>query len=203
MRLAPGAGWAGTRAPCWRRSGTVRHSLSRSRGEEAAPWGPAIETAFQLRCWENPQTQIPRPAQPVPCADAGRAEVLWSQCHLLLKLHPTCPRGPRGLQAASLHPGPPPFPLCLSAGKSAGFCQRFGRASLLSKEKFEIPFLEKNVPSRQWVSGCRDSTPEGIWFGFLMENPVRGQGRKSPHSLIITCGFPTSFIVALPSWVFT
>lgn len=104
--------------------------------------------------------------------------MFWGHSHLLLKVHPTC------VSSRPVPPPPPPQSLCsrhsilvplrfLSAGESSQLLSEVWGASLLTKEQFEIPFLEKNVPPSPCVSGCRDSAPIGIWFGSLMENPVR------------------------------
>ena len=83
------------------------------------------------------------PPPPPSCTSAGVAGVLQSLCPLLPKLHPTAPWGSTQ---------PVLVPLCfLSARKFCPFCQRFGGASLLTKEKFGIPFLEENVPPGQWL----------------------------------------------------
>lgn len=79
------------------------------------------------------------------------------------------------------------------------FWQRFGGASLLPKEKFEIPLLEKHVPPGSgFLAG--DSTLLGIQLGSHMEKPVREGGRKSPVPVIHCC-----FTVRLNGspWVFT
>ena len=98
---------------------------------------------------------------------------------------------------------------------------RFREASLLTKEKFEIPFLEKNVPpgnslyggflvhavgfwSMQRVSACGDSALVGILFGSCLGKSCWGDVRERPK----WCASRPSFIVVLPSnlglpWVFT
>lgn len=73
------------------------HCTSRSRGEEAAPRGPAYRGALQPRGAETlgvPPDLIPQPAQRVAsCTQAGMAEVPQRQCHLLSNFIPDVPRG--------------------------------------------------------------------------------------------------------------
>lgn len=101
-----------------------------------------------------------------------------------LKLHPKCPLGVDS--ASRLLPCVLVSLLSFCCEICWHFCPRFGEASLLTKETFEIPFLEKSVlPGRGAYSGFLahgDSTLVGIQFGSRMEKPVGKEGEKGPVS---------------------
>lgn len=84
-------------------------------------------------------------------------------CHLL-KLHPRVPRGSAQAPGCCASPR--------SAGRSACMVLRFEGASLLTKGKFEIPFLEKNVPPSSRPLWPQGQNPVGIQVGsHIVENP--------------------------------
>ena len=112
--------------------------------------------------------------------------------HLLGKSIPMSP----GIDSARRRPCPE---ICRH------FCQRFGGALLLPGGEFEIPFLEKNVPSdRQRVSGRGDSTLVEFSLDAARNTPVgrRRKGLRSLSSLKVAGGLCLSFTVALPPCVF-
>lgn len=92
-----------------------------------------------------------------------RANVPQRPCHLL-KLHPRVPRGSAQAPGCCASPR--------SAGRSACMVLRFEGASLLTKGKFEIPFLEKNVPPSSRPLWPQGQNPVGIQVGsHIVENP--------------------------------
>lgn len=106
-----------------------------------------------------------------------------------LKLHPKGPLGLAQRAGCWLHP----LPAFSLARTLQAFLPRCGGASLLTKEKFEIPFLGKmgREAAGFWPRGQHPGW-NSVWL--LLGKLCSGRRQTRP----VPCGFPSSFIVASP-----
>lgn len=169
MQLWLGSWWgsvAGLESRCCARagrwSGRVSAALCPERGEEAAPWGPAFQGAIRpsrdiARAPRLGSHSQPRASPRAPKLEGQRAAEAMPSAE-------TAPSCPPGVSSASRL-------LCFLPGRSACMVLRFEGASLLTKGKFEIPFLEKNVPPSSRPLWPQGQNLVGIQVGSHIENP--------------------------------